>query len=90
MFDKGKDMKKYLIKKTYTALKTNSSFNKGYIEVWYIGKDCCDKELCDYIKEKGYTRKHFAQKYIDKDKDFEFRYPQDFWKIDYEIIEVEA
>lgn len=79
---------KYLVKKTYTALRSNSRYEKGYQEVWYNGKNTSDKELCDYIKDYAWSRKHFAEKYIQNDKDFESRMGQNFWNVEYEIIEV--
>ena len=81
-------MKRYLIKKIYTATRDSKYFEEGYNETLYIGKNVCDRELCDYIKEKGYSRKYFAEKYIQYDKDFHKRMNDDDWKIEYEIIEV--
>lgn len=81
---------KYLLKKTYTALRSNGHFEKGYTETWYSGKNRSDKELCGWIIEDGYTRKHFVEKKIQDDKEFEVRMGQDFWKIDYEIIEIQG
>lgn len=81
-------MKKYLIKKTYTPTKQNDRFNQDYIEVWYCGKNCSDKELCDYIKKNGYSRKHFVEKQIQKCVDFDKEYTK-YWNVDYKILEVE-
>lgn len=83
-------MKKYLVKKTYTATEESKYFEKGYTETWYCGKNDVYRELCDYIKEKGWLKKHYAEKYIQDDKDFNRMMRNDFWKIDYEIIEVEV
>lgn len=88
LMERDKIMKKYLIKTTYTATRDGGLYKEGYNETWYIGKNVSGKELCDYIKEKGYSRKYFAEKYIQNDKDFNKRMNNDFWKIDYEIIEV--
>ena len=83
-------MKKYLVKKTYTATRDNGRYEEGYTETWYCGKNDVSRELSDYIKEKGYQRKYFAEKYIQDVKDFNRRMNNNFWKIDYEIIEVEV
>lgn len=83
-------MKRYLVKKTYTALRSNSIYNKGDKMVYYIGKASKSyDELCDYIKELGWQKKYFAEHYIETDKDFTTRFESDFWQVDYEIIEVE-
>ena len=81
-------MKKYLVKKTYTAINSNHIYNKGYQETWYLGKNKSDKELCEYVIQDGYSRKYFADNYIEKNKDFHNRFQSDFWKVDYEIIEI--
>lgn len=81
-------MKKYLIKKTYTAIGSNHIYSKGYQETWYCGKNLSYKELCDYVIEDGYSRKHFAEKYIENDKSFYNKFESDFWKVDYEILEI--
>ena len=81
-------MKKYLIKKTYTATRDSEYVKEGCNQTWYIGKNVSDRKLCDYIKERAYSRKYFAEKYIRNDKDYNKRMNSDFWKIDYEIIEV--
>ena len=83
-------MKKYLVRKTYTALENAKRYQKGHTEVWFVGKNTSDKQLCDYIIEKGWSRKYFAEKYIESDKDFHQRMKEEFWKIDYEIVEVEV
>jgi hypothetical protein len=83
-------MAKYLIKKTYTAIKSNNIFKEGYQDTWYCGKNNSYKELCDYVIEDGYSRKHFAIKYIEKDKEFHDRFQSDFWNVNYEIVEVNA
>ena len=82
-------MKKYLVKMTHTATEDSKYYDKGYTESWYVGKENSDREFCDYIKEKGWSRKHFAEKYIRDDKDFHKRMNDTYWKIDYEIVEVE-
>ena len=83
-------MKKYLVKKTYKAKRSNDSYEKGEVLIFYIGsKSVADPELCDYIKEYGWLRKHFAENYIKSDKEFYDRFGSDFWEINYEIIEVE-
>ena len=82
-------MKKYLVKKIYTATR-NNTYYEGYTETWYRGKDYVSRELSDFIKGKGYQKKCFAEKYIQNDKDFNKTMTNDFWKIDYEIIEVEV
>ena len=82
-------MKKYLVKKTYTATKENKYHKKGETEIYFVGKEQSFVELCDYIIDYGWSRRYFAEKYIQNDIDFETTMKQDFWKIEYEIIEVE-
>lgn len=83
-------MKKYLVKVTETTMKENKYHQKGEIQTWYIGKESyVYRELNLYAKENGWSRKHFAEKYITDDKDFHKRMNDDFWEIKYEIIEVE-
>lgn len=84
-------MKKYLVKKTYTALEKAKSYQKGYTEVWFVGKNGSSyNKFCAYIIEKCWSRKYFAEKYIESDKDFHQRMKEEFWKIDYEIVEAEV
>ena len=79
---------KYLVKKTYTATRDSKYYDEGHTETWYSGKGQSFRELCDYIKDYAWTRKHFAEKYIQDDKDFEKRMQQNYWKVEYEIIEI--
>lgn len=79
---------KYLVKKTYTATRDSKYYDEGHIETYYVGKTQSFVELCDYIKDYAWSRKYFAEKYIQNDKDFESRMGQNFWNIEYEIIEV--
>lgn len=83
-------MKKYAVKKTYTATEENTYYEKGFTETWFCVKDKIYRELCDDIKEKGFKTKNSAKKYIEDDKSFKTRMDITFWKIDYEIIEVEV
>lgn len=84
-------MKKYVIKKTYTATRDSKYFEKGCQEIYYLGKrgDYSHKELCDYVIENAYVKKLYAEKYIEEDKAFVEKYDGDFWQVDYEIIEIE-
>lgn len=81
---------KYLVKKTYTATRDSKYYDEGHTETWYTAKGLSFSELCDYIKDYAWSRKHFAEKYIRDDKDFETRMQQNYWKIEYEIIEIEG
>lgn len=90
-------MKKFIIKKTYTALKENQTFKKGHQETWYIGKECfgvtaLDRELSLDVIEAGWRRKCDAQKVINNEIKFNERtYNTDgFWNIEYEIVEFEV
>lgn len=78
---------KYLVKSTYTAMKENKLYKKGQVMTCFISRLYSDTCICSYLLDYAWKRKHFAQKYIDKMKSYDSS--NDFWKVDYEIIEVE-
>ena len=85
-------MPKYVIKTTYTATKDHPHEKEGVKQVWYTGKGGTVHSTIDaflYKCAEGWSRKHFAEKHIQGQLEFHYKYSQHkAWDIDMEIIEV--
>lgn len=87
-------MKKYFVKKVSTGTKDNPNF-AGKTHVFIIGKggELYHLNQMKYIYDCGWSRRHFAQRYIKEDMDFEqtwkARYGY-YWDDEYEILEYET
>lgn len=83
-------MKRFLVKVIYTATKDNAYYEQGSTQTWYHSRVWTNEKIHDYLKDTAYKRKCDAQRFINRDKEFQERLGSKFWKVDYEIIDVSA
>jgi hypothetical protein len=82
---------KYYVKTTYTAKANHPHEKEGTQQVWYTGKGESLTQREEYITREicgccGWSRKHFAEKYINDCKIWENNVNGDVWDIKREIL----
>lgn len=81
---------KYIVKDNATATEKNPSFPAGEQHVHYIGKgECFTTKVEDFTEYgfcEGWSKEHFAKKYIEKDREWHKEHGNGMWDYDWEII----
>ena len=84
-------MKQYIVKQINTATENNPNF-AGKTETWFMGKGGYGKREIKWLPKGGWSRKCFAEQYIEKCKNYSEelkKHGGEYWTHEYEILEIE-
>lgn len=76
----------YYVKHIYTATANHPNVAEGTVQEWYIGKG----GKCDVDPRfiEGWSKEHFAERYLKNDKEWFAEHPNDAWDNEWSIVSV--